>query len=122
VAFTSDELAKLRFVLGYASTPAWANTWLDSTMATVAAASPADQTLVRAQLAEITLIEAQLSEARGRLKADGLEGIKLRGREELQDLRREASLYAGAIGTVLSVEKVGDPYLGVSGGGALRVG
>ena len=123
MAFSAAELSKIRFVLGYASTPAWANTWLNTTVATVSSASPEDESLARLQLVEIADIEAQLTDARkNRLKVSEVEGIKMLGAAELRELRREASRYAGAIGTILGVEKVGDPYSNSSGGGALRVG
>ena len=110
---TSTQAAQVRRALGYPDTPLYPVTWLIGTMG---ALSDEGQVLVVGYLAELASIDVLLSTARTKHLAVGsLEGIALRGRDEIQDLLREGSRICAVLSQTLGISPLGDPYLGAGG-------
>jgi hypothetical protein len=113
VALTSVQQAQVRRALGYPDTPLYPVTFLIGTMGALSAEGEA---LVVGYLADIALIDTLLSTARQKHLAVGsLEGISLRGRDEIQDLLREGTRICAALGQTLGISPMGDPFMGAGG-------
>ena len=112
---TSAQIAQIRRALGYPDTPLYPVTWL---IGSIMALSTDGQNLLVGYLGELSTIDALLITARtSHIAVGSLEGIALRGRDEILDLLREGSRVCAEIAQTLGISPLGDPYLGASSSG-----
>ncbi len=117
MSFSDDEKARIRHFLSY---PSWSSTAQSIQLGYPAASQPAflledafhrltpgGVSTVKRDLCECEAIEKQMSEARGRLKATEVGGVKMNAAEREQ-LRRELVFWASRLASDLGV--VTNPY------------
>lgn len=109
-----DEQARIRMYCGYSALYRQTFYILDGAMKTVSSDTSA-LSLIRGMLDDLADIDAQLKDARGRLKVDQVDEVKIRARDEVKDLRMEGGRMVERLATLLAVPVQRNAF-GSSGG------
>lgn len=115
MAFTDDEIIQIRLYLGYASTNAQYNVYLEGGI-TLAEANPALETRVKAQLVKIAALDDAVTDAYDSAGLKRVEEIEFYGDgQQFKFLNKEGCRLVNRLSLLLGVGINGEGYFSTSG-------
>lgn len=113
MAFTGAERVQIREALGYADTPLYPNSSLESTMSAV---SVDGETRIRGFLTRLTAIDAAIATAsETNAQVAKVDDVELNAEKQLELLNREGDKLCERIAIILGFKRAASPYMPQAG-------